>query len=355
MIKNKKIDERRMLSQFEVGKILLPPLILRSLHLQPDGGGDALIEVSVPNESEGFLFVVESKSRSTPESVRSAIAQVKKIAKETSALPMIQIPFLPYEKLQELEEEQISGVDLCGNGIVIIPGRLYVMRTGQPNQYRDSRPLANPYRGHSAVVARTLLMQPKVENLSTLCNAISEQGSKISISQVSKAIAALNDELIVTKQQGRIVLSDPLRLMDKLKDNWRAQKFTNRQAFRINGSKDWPTRLSACAGLRWAVTGESSVGRYATFTKAGPLQVAVNELSLARSILQGTPEDIVSFAEVELVETEEAGYYFANELSEGNMRYASRLQTWLELCHGDARQKEAARDLQQQIMAEIRS
>jgi hypothetical protein len=42
--------------------------------------------------------------------------------------------------------------------------------------------------------------------------------------------------------------------------------------------------------------------------------------------------------------------FFANEQDEDGVRYASRIQTWIELHAGDARQRETAKDLYQSII-----
>ena len=92
--------------------------------------------------------------------------------------------------MKELEKEQVSGVDLCGNGIVMVPDRMTVMRTGFPNQYPESRPLSNPYRGRSAMVARMLLTRPQWKTLKDLLAAIQHAGAKLSLPQASKAVQA---------------------------------------------------------------------------------------------------------------------------------------------------------------------
>jgi len=39
---------------------------------------------------------------------------------------------------------------------------------------------------------------------------------------------------------------------------------------------------------------------------------------------------------------DEPGYYFDNAVDENGLRWASVLQTWIELANGDSRQKDAA-------------
>ena len=353
MDKIKKINEQQMLERFQLEKELLPPMVVKKVELQPKDGADARIELGITDQSERFRFVVESKSVSTPAAIRAAVDQANRYARGNDEFPLIQVPFLSPKMIRELETENVSGVDLCGNGVVIIPERLYVVRTGQPNQYRDSRPLNNPYRGRSAMVARTLLIQPRWDSLTALVSGIQDHGLELSMSQVSKAVAALADEMIVVKKRGLILLSDPLRLLDQLSIAWRNHDFTQRQSFRVPKSSDWPARLSSNIALKWSVTGESSVGQYATFSQSGPQQIAVNDLSLAQSLLQGESESVTSFADIELCETKEEAYFFANYIAENNVRYANRIQTWIELSRGDARQRVAAKDIHEQISKEI--
>jgi hypothetical protein len=96
----------------------------------------------------------------------------------------------------------------------------------------------------------------------------------------------------------------------------------------------------------------SSVSRYASFAQGKPLRVAVSDTSRARSLLDATEEQIPNFADIELVESDDPGLYFRSKEDDDGLRWASRLQTWLELQAGDARQQSAARDLRRQLEEE---
>lgn len=97
--------------------------------------------------------------------------------------------------------------------------------------------------------------------------------------------------------------------------------------------------------FKWAITGESSVGRYLSFAQGGPVQVAVTNGRKAKELLQGEEESVPNFADVALLESDEPGYYFDNDVDEKGLRWASVLQTWIELENGDGRQKDAAREI----------
>lgn len=339
-----------MLARFSAGSVLLPPLLVRTVEMQPPNGrADARLELSLPGETESFWFTLESKGKGNPRTVQLAMMQARQAAKGGD-FPMIQVPFLPPERLDELEREGVSGVDLCGNGIVIVPGRLCVVRSGAPNKYPDSRPLNNPYRGRSAMVARMLLERPKWASLSQLADAVRSAGADLSLPQVSKAVQAMEEDLILAKLTREITLKEPLRLLDVLGREWRGPRIRARQALRVSSVREVAPALSSNPRLQWAFTGESSAVRYAMSSQGGPRKIAVSSLPLALTLLEGEPEFVPNFADVELIETEEAGFFFSNEVDGNGDRWSSRLQAWLELQSGDARQQDVAKDIREQIL-----
>lgn len=364
-----------MLSRFQVGEVLLAPLVIRSCVILggPKDKGDARLEVSVPDRAEVFPFVVETKARGTPQNIQLAVAQAR-AATQAGEWPMIQVPYLSPERILELEKEGVSGVDLCGNGVVMVPGLLWVVRVGSPNRFRDSRPLSNPYRGRSALVARMLLKRPHWETLSELAASITSAGGELSLPQVSKAVQAMTEDLIVSKESGAIRLRDPLRLLDKLGGEWKTSlqfrhitdsaggrstkvqmsPYHSRQSLRLPKGTDWVQALSSAPELLWAVSGESSVNRYAMLAQGGPLRIVVSDMGLALARLGGTHEPVPSFADIELLATKDAGAFFDQETDANGVRWASPLQTWLELQAGDARQQEAAKEIREQILKEVK-
>ncbi|MBL8813148.1 MAG: hypothetical protein JNM43_23470 [Planctomycetaceae bacterium] len=353
-----KLNESAMIAHLRAGEVLLAPLMVREVmpaHKVRGGDSvDARLEVGIPGQMESYRLAVESKSRSTPEIVRSAIAQVKSVT-VAGEWPMIQVPYLSPSQLDELERAGVSGVDLCGNGIIHIPGRLYISRSGQPNQYPDSRPLNNPYAGRSAMVGRMLLQRPQWKSLTELAAAIELAGAKLSLAQVSKAVQAMKEDLLVVKQSGSISLIDAGRLLDQLGSNWKKPGLQSREAVRIPSGTEWVGALSSDSTLKWAVAGESSATRYTMFSQGGPRMLAVSDAALAQKLLNAKREPVRSFADLDLIETTAPDFYFGSEIDDDGIHWASQVQTWLELQCGDARQQEAAQDLRGRILKDVRS
>lgn len=350
---NTKITEKDMLAQFKDGGFLLPPLVILQLQL---GGlhkalrADAIIEAGLPGGGIKHRFVIEAKAQSTLESIHTAHYQAKSFCLP-GQIPLVLVPFLSPERIQLLEEEKINGIDLCGNGVIQIKDVLYVVRTGKPNAYPQSRSLNNPYRGRSSLVARALLTKRTWPSLTSLREWIENNGASLSIGQASKAVAALKEDLMITSQKGSIQLKEPARLLDKLGSEWRKPQFRNKKSFRVKGDVlQNVTMLDFHPTMKWCVTGESSTSKYTPFSQGGPLKIAVTDIFLAGALIGGAPETVPSFADLELLETVESGYYFQCFVDGSKIKWASKLQTWLELQSGDARQKEAAQDIRLQIL-----
>ena len=351
MTLNKKITENELISRLREMEELLAPMRLGQVEEieegSPDRGYDAHIVGTLPDSSEEFRFLVEVKASNTPQVIYGAISQVRTY-KRSDEHPMLLVPYLALHNLELLEREAVSGIDLCGNGIVTIPGRVLIYRTGNKNLYPESRPVSNPFQGKTAMVARAFFTEPVVlsertkfvDTLGELHQMVVNGGTKISISQVSKAVSALEDERLLGSAGRSIYILDPDQIMDRLANAWKP--VVNRRIhLRLNERMNALTRLNQSSKLKWAITGESSASHHTPFAQGGAIRVAVSRMDEAVQLLGGEEEQVPNFADIELLETDEPGYFFQNKVDAG-LRWASPLQTWIELKNGDARQLDAA-------------
>ena len=125
------ISEKDILDRLQAGAVKLSPLDLRLVGAGGATGDeeiDAIMEVCWRGQTA--LCVAEVKSNSKPRTIRDAIDRARAAAERKKLSPMIIVPFLNEEQLAELDRQGVSGLDLCGNGIVVIPGKLAVYRTG---------------------------------------------------------------------------------------------------------------------------------------------------------------------------------------------------------------------------------
>ena len=173
---NQEIDTgSEMLAQLKAGSISLSPVTLTMREISARfGNGDTRYDAIVDGtwEDAEVSFAIECKRLGTPKEFANAILQIQSWKLPDGMFPMLLLPYLKPEQLEELDRLGISGVDLCGNGVITIPGRLKVFRTGQPNRFKSSATIKNVYRGKTSLVARIFAEQNFFASLQSLREAI---------------------------------------------------------------------------------------------------------------------------------------------------------------------------------------
>lgn len=348
MAEFKKIPtQAELFAALRKGEVSFPPF---SLTLQPEQErnsqgerSDAVLELGWSGQSR--LFVVEYKSVSTPAMVQVAADRVRRLSRPPLLWPMALFPYLSEERLQELEREGISGIDLCGNGVVVVPGEWLVYRTGRPNLYPQSFPIKNVFRGVSSLVARVFLPRPTYGTVGEVRDEIRKREGKVALSTVSKVLGRLEEELIVGRQSGEIRLLQVDKLLQRLVENYRPPEIRRRF---LGKSKVPPQALlqrEGCgrAGSAVAVTGVSSARLYGVLATEETLSVYCPD---AADLLRGFGDDVREqrhFPNLELLETDDPVVSFDRRVI-GGVPWASEVQTYLELATGGKREMEAAEE-----------
>lgn len=357
--------QREMIEQLRRGTVSLPPLSFRFLEGDQEAGGnlrfDALVEISW-RESIA-KFAVECKSLSTPRVFRDGLNLLKTSSLPKGYLPILFLPFLSEQQLQELEREGISGIDLCGNGVVVVPGMFAVIRSGEKNRFSSSAPIKNIYRKNSSMVGRVFLLRSGYETVQEICAEINRRNTLVkrwdkkpmSLSTVSKALKTLEEDLIITRED-TICLLQPERLLEKLSDNYVPPNIKERVRLKISEESGMIGELlqkqSQTLGLPFVAAGTSSVGQYAVMQRGGLLSVYCPRLEMLLERVPGNPTD--RFPNLELMETEDETVYFDARQKE-DFWLASPVQVYLELMAGDRRDKETAEQVKSFLLKDLES
>jgi len=362
MEQNRKIPtESGVIDQLRQDRVEMPPLSFRFLQSYRssgmDPGVDALIEVSWRGEKA--RFAVECKALSTPKAFQSGLSLLKSVKLSEGLLPMLCLPFLRESQLIKLEGEGISGIDLCGNGVVIVPGKFYLFRTGGKNRFKSWAPIKNIYRKNSSMVGRVFLVQSSYDAVQEIRDEIIRRNplvamgnqKPIGLSTVSKALKALEEDLIVSRNGGiRLLQAD--KLLEKLAENYAPPNTTKRVRLKIqndsNEIRGLLAGLSQGSGLSVVATGTSSVARYAVMQRGDMLSVYCNKMNDVVDRLPRSSETD-RFPNLELIETEDETLYFDAREEDGFM-WASPVQVYLELKAGDKRDQETAEQLKLSII-----
>ncbi len=351
---------QEMINQLRRGKVSMNPLSIRWLEKEPVLGNnlrfDGLVEVSWGENSATFF--VKCKSLSTPRVFRDGLNQLKTTPLLQGYLPMLFVPFLSELQLQELEQEGISGIDLCRNGVVIAPGNFAVYRSGGKNLFTTSFPIKNIYRKKSSMVGRVFLLRPSYQTVWEVLSEVNRRNflvknwnrKAISLSTVSKVLKKLAEDLIITREENIRVLQ-PDKLLQALSDNYVPPTIRERIRLKISGENGTITSLlrgeSQKIGLPLVATGTSSVRRYTVMQRGDLLSVYCPQLEKLLERLPGNRSD--RFPNLELIETEDETVYF-DIRDEENFWWASPIQVYLELMAGDKRDQETAEQVQSYLM-----
>ena len=348
----------------EEGAISLPPLEIK-LFPRDAGHGDldvdATIQVCWGEQREEFA--VKLKAQFTPKALREVMYRIKAAVRDMGLNPMIIVPYLSEHALRELERETVSGVDLCGNGIVVVPGRMFIYRTGNPNQFPSSAPIKNIYRKNTSMVGRLFLVRPRFNQVTEIMEEIRRRnllagwtGQKMALSTISKALKALENDLIVGRKGSAATLLQAEKLLNRLVENYAEPKIGEvinwKLPMPLEGEESKEILKEAFqSGIPAVVTGTSSISRYAVMQSGDTLRIYCPDPKRWRANLPGTQSD--RFPTLSIIQTEDSSVYFDARTDEG-MVWASPVQTYLELMKGDKRDQETAGQAKDLILRRLR-
>jgi len=364
MVKIRKLTtQREIIEQLRRGKISLPPLSFRFLEVQPKADGnrrlDAFVEASWRDSTA--RFAVECKSISTPKAFQDGLNLMKSLSLPKGYRPMIIMPFLSEQQLQGLEREGISGIDLCGNGVVIVPGKFAVFRSGEKNLFSSSAPIKNIYRKNSSMVGRVFLARSVYDTVQEICSEINQRNRLVqgwdkrpmSLSTVSKSLKNLEEDLIV-ERKGIIRLLQPDKLLEKLSANYVPPKIKERVRLKVSSEsatiEELLLKQSQALNLPLVAAGTSSVAQFAVMQRGDLLSVYCPRLEMLLERLSGSQSD--RFPNLELIETEDETVYF-DARQEGKFWWASPVQVYLELMVGDKRDRETAEQVKSFLLRDL--
>ncbi|MBN1315554.1 MAG: hypothetical protein JXA42_08800 [Anaerolineales bacterium] len=363
MIINKKFPTiREIIDLLRQGEVSLPPLSIRFLEEEPEKGGeprlDAVIEISWREHSA--KFAVECKSPATPRIFRDGLNRLK-FSKLSGYQPLLIMPYLREEHQKTLEKEGISGLDLCGNGVVIVPGSFAVYRSGGENRFTYSAPIKNIYQKNSSMVSRVFLARSRFNAVQDILIEINQRNllvnrwrkDPMALSTVSKALKTLVEDLIVERNDA-ISLLQPDKLLQKLSENYTPPKIKERVHLKLpeeNGSvQDWLQKIAPELDIPFMATGTSSVTQYTIMQRGDMLSVYCPRLEPLLKHLPYSQTD--RFPNLELVETQDETVYF-DARQNGGIWWASQVQVYLELMIGDKRDQETAAQIKSLLLKNL--
>ncbi|UCC98671.1 MAG: hypothetical protein JSW66_02005 [Phycisphaerales bacterium] len=204
------------------------PLVVKRLKEEvslPEGYRvDAVIEFSI-QDGPSFEALAEIAPVSTPENVLKRARQFADYfakAGKTNRVPFIVAPYIGAKQAKILADRGISWIDLSGNMSVRVSNRIYIERTGKPNQFPDTSPIKKIFQGTSSLVSRALLLKPDgFISVNDVYNFITDRNPKVALSTVSKVLKSLEEELLINRNKSLISVPDPEMLLEKLVEGYK--------------------------------------------------------------------------------------------------------------------------------------
>jgi hypothetical protein len=366
MDSRKLTTEAALLAFLEEGQLQFPPLRVAEVQAKKrlsvndqkiDLEQDALLALRWRDRT--YRFRVETRRLWTPKAVTEAVEAVRRTVSLAGLYPLILVPYLGQEQLLTLEAQGVSGIDLCGNGVVVVPNELLVFRTGFPNQFRWEGTIKNIYRRNSAIVARVFLLVPEFGSVTEALEEIRRRGGEVTLATVSKVCKSLEADLVIERARGetpvarRLRLLQPEKLLDLLADNYTPPEVsrTFRGKYGLEPEQlrqrlaGWEEESSA----RVVLTGASSVEAYAVMAREPAQSFYCSNIESAIRSLGDDLRETDRFANVTLLETRDDFVYFDRRPG----LVASPVQTYLELAGGDKREQETADQVRRVILGSL--
>ncbi len=329
-----------------LGEIDFEPLKIRLEDRKTPAPDDAArLVIGWKDGSEYFL--PEILGEASPKQVDLSLFRIgektagngKKKSVGKSLFPIIIAPYLSEQTLNRLAEAEISGIDLSGNGIVVIPGKLFVYRAGAKNKFLSNAPIKNVFRGTSSLVARVFFNKPEYENVSEILNEITKREGFTTFPTVSKVLKALEEELLIAKGE-KVRLLNAKKLLDLLVKNYRRPQM--RRTLTVKCAD-----MSAALEKMWENAQKKNVsfagdypGRYTVMpSDTFPLKIYTESID---ELLKGVDfAETSRFPDITLLETDDPTVYF-DRRKEQESYFLSPLETFLQLSTEGKREQEAA-------------
>jgi len=216
------------------------------------------------------------------------------------------------------------------------------------------------------MVPRVFLAQPGFERVSEVLAEINSRNLLVAafsrppmvMATVSKVIKALEEDLIVSRENGPIKLLQPDKLLDKLLESYQMEKPPVLIRRRVNTAiSALPAQLASLSkelNLPVVATGLASVTKYAIMQRGDLLSIYCPKPEVLLARLPASESD--RFPNLEVVASaDETVYFDSRQDDQTGFRWASPLQTYLEMMRGDKRDQETASQVRAALIQQSRS
>lgn len=311
-----RLKEKEIIQQFINSPELYDPLTIIRYEEQPpftqDVCPDAVIEFSIPG-GPSFQAMVKIQSVPTPRQIFLMFGLLRNFVSETkNTVPMVIAPYIGKRQTKTLADEGVSWIDLSGNMVIKVSGKIYIERTGKPNKFPDTAPIKKIFQGTSSLVSRALLLRREgFSSQYELVDFINNRNANITPGTVSRVLKSLEEELLITKSKSLISVIDAAKLLERLTEgyiNYAKRKETKAYRFSIKDLKWVSMRLNLSPHFNYLACGFYAA-KIKGLAATDEITISVKDIKQARKQFDFITPD-AEFGNLKFIETNDSCSWF---------------------------------------------
>lgn len=316
---------------------------------------DIMGELELPRTKDRVEFWVECKELPRP-SQFPYVNLTNRFGQDggrDTIVPVLAAPHISPRMAELCEKHGWSWFDLAGNCRLVVPGSLYIERTGLAPVHVRPKPKTNLSSAASGQVLRTLLAPENAGIVwtQTVLQKTCEPG--VSMGLVNKVVSHLRDEAwLATLDGGGFQVRDALGLLEAWDKVYRFDRHRRVGYFTL--LKD--DELRSC--LR-PLNNSNGKAAYAGFSAANFQAPSVRQTKTWLYVNDAALDDFVHLAEAKRVDSgenlvvlipEDDGVFYGMEFPQKGLARTNPVQTWLDLRSSGGRGQEAAEAILNQCL-----
>lgn len=305
-----------------------------------------VVNISLKGKTSRFAGVI--KTRSVPQVVNGVVEELLRKRKSLkNSYPLVVLPYLSKSVIQILEQNDVSGIDLNGN-YYITTDSIVAIRLDRKNEYKESVPIRNIYRGDTSIAARFLLSEQRVySTVNEIFLGIKKAGGAITLPTVSKSLRILTDEMILRKSTKEIKLLQPEKLLKRLAENSTPVNSINAKRITLPSNRSEAAQIvTRYLGTDWMWSGETSADQYAVTTPPSQFTIYAKPQNGLLNLISAFEDN--RFYNTTVIPVEEKSLFFGCKNN-----FSSPVQSYLELKRMDKREREIAEDIEKMILGKF--
>ena len=269
-------------------------------------------------------------------------------------VPVLAAAYVSPRMAELCKEHGWSWYDLAGNCRLVVPGALYIERTGNKPVHQRPKPRANLGTAASARVLRALLVPDHSGRRWTQTTLQKACEPGVSMGLVNKVVTYLREEAWLTlEQDGRFFVPDAEGLIKAWAKEYRFDRHRQLSYFTLMKGNELDGQLAT-------LLGSNGKAAYAVFSAAdfdapnvrqNKTWLYVNDAALDDFEIMVQAKRVDSGANIMVLIPEDDGVFYENRFRQGrSLGRTNPVQTWLDLKSVGGRGEEAAEALMEQSL-----